>query len=132
MQKGGIPRAPGCLEHTGVVTQLIREAHENSGDLAGLWLDLFKVYGSILHKLVELALHLHHVPSKIKELILDYYNNFRLRVTSGQSCQTCLGKGIITGCTISVILFALAINMVVKTAEVECRRPVSRSGISPR
>lgn len=46
----------------------------------------------------------------------------------GQSCQTCLGKGIITGCTISVILFALAINMVVKTTEVECRRPLSRSG----
>lgn len=83
MQKGGIPRAPGCVEHTGVVTQLIREAHENSGDLAGLWLDLFKVYGSIPHKLVELTLHLHHVPSKIKELILDYCNNFRLRVTSG-------------------------------------------------
>ncbi|KAL7856407.1 hypothetical protein AOLI_G00200110 [Acnodon oligacanthus] len=26
VQKGGIPNVPGCLEHTGVVTQLIRES----------------------------------------------------------------------------------------------------------
>ncbi|XP_016087054.1 uncharacterized protein, partial [Sinocyclocheilus grahami] len=112
VQKGGIPGAPGCLEHTGVVTQLIREAHENRGDLVVLWLDLANAYGSIPHKLVELALHLHHVPSKIKDLILDYYNNFRMRVTSGSETSDWhrIGKGIITGCTISVILFALAMN----------------------
>ncbi|KAL3976498.1 mitochondrial import inner membrane translocase subunit TIM8 [Sarotherodon galilaeus] len=103
VQKGGIPGVPGCLEHTGVVTHLIREAHENRGDLAVLWLDLTNAYGSIPHKLVEHALHLHHVPSKIKDLILDYYANFRLRVTSGAvtSGWHRLGKGIITGCTIS-------------------------------
>ncbi len=26
VQKGGVPGVPGCIEHTGVVTQLIREA----------------------------------------------------------------------------------------------------------
>ncbi len=100
VQKRGIPGAPGCLEHTCVVTQLIREAHENRGDLVVLWLDLANAYGSIPHKLVKLALHLHHVPSKIKDLILDYYNNFRMRVTSGSetSDRHRIGKGITTGC----------------------------------
>ena len=104
--------APGCLEHTGVVTQLIREAHDNRGDLVVLWLDLAYAYRSTLHKLVKLALHLHHVPSKIKDLILDYYNNFRMRVTPGSETSDwhCIGKGIITGCTISVIPFALVMN----------------------
>nr|XP_061817543.1 uncharacterized protein LOC133607102 [Nerophis lumbriciformis] len=131
VQKGGIPGVPGCLEHNGVVTQLIREAHESRGELAVLWLDLTNAYGSIPHKLVELALHRHHVPSKIKDLILDYYNNFRLRVTSGSITSDWhrLEKGIITGCTISVVLFTLAMNMVVKSAEVECRGPLSRSGV---
>ncbi|XP_049336392.1 uncharacterized protein LOC125802421 [Astyanax mexicanus] len=130
VQKGGIS-APGCLEHTGVVTQLIREAHENKGDLAVLWLDLANAYGSIPHKLVELALHLHHVPSKIKDLILDYYNKFRMRVTSGSETSDwhSIEKGIITGCTISVVLFSLAMNMVVKSAEVECRGPLTKSGV---
>lgn len=33
VQKGGIPKVPRCLEHTGVVTQLIREARENKDGL---------------------------------------------------------------------------------------------------
>ncbi|KAL7891157.1 hypothetical protein AOLI_G00006330 [Acnodon oligacanthus] len=56
VQKGGIPKVPRCSEHTGVVTQLIREARENKGDLVVLWLDLTNAYGSIPHKLVEEAL----------------------------------------------------------------------------
>lgn len=48
VQKGGIPGVPGCLEHTGVVAQLIREARECNGDLAVLWLDPANAYGSIL------------------------------------------------------------------------------------
>ena len=130
VQKGGIPGVPGCLEHTGVVTQLIREARESKGDLAVLWLDLTNAYGSIPHSLVEIALQKHHVPSNIRVLILDYYNNFRMRVTSGSTTSNWhrLEKGIITGCTISVTLFALAMNMVAKSAEVECRGPKTKSG----
>lgn len=66
VQKGGFTGAPGCLEHTGSVTQLIREARENRGNLAALWLDLANAYGSRPHKLVKLALHRHPVPSKIQ------------------------------------------------------------------
>lgn len=130
VQKGGVPGVPGCLEHRGVVFQLIREARESRGDLATLWLDLSNAYGSIPHKLVETALTRHHVPGTITNLIMDYYNNFQLRVTSGSltSAWQRLEKGIITGCTISVPLFSLAMNMIVKSAEVECRGPLSRSG----
>lgn len=78
VQKGGIPKVPGCLEHTGVVTQLIREAQKNKGDLVVLWLDLSNAYGSIPHKLVEEALRRHHIPDKFRDLILDYYGSFSL------------------------------------------------------
>ena len=110
--------------------QLIREARESKGDLATLWLDLTNAYGSIPHKLVETALTRHHVPEKICNLITDYYSDFSARVSSGQvpSAWHRLEKGIITGCTISVSLFSLAMNMIVKSAEVECRGPKSRSG----
>lgn len=106
VQKGGVPGVPGCLEHTGVVTLLIREANESKGDLAVLWLDLANAYGSIPHKLVETAQARHHVPVKICNLIMDHYNNFSARVSSGQvtSFWHKLEKGIITGCTISVSL----------------------------
>lgn len=84
VQKGGIPGVPGCLEHTGVVTQLIREPREGRGDLTVLWLYLTNAYGSISDKLVEVALKKHHVPQKVEDLILDYYSKFSLRVSSGQ------------------------------------------------
>lgn len=107
--------------------QLIREAHEGNGDLSVLWLDLANAYGSIPHKLIMLVLQRHHVPSKIT----DYYSKFRLRATTGSGTSDChrLEKGIITCCTISVILFALTINMIFKSAEVECRGPLMRSGV---
>lgn len=81
VQKEGIPGVPGCLEHSGVVIQLIREAHEGKGDLAVLWLDLANAYGSIPHKLVEVALERPQVPRNIKVLIMDYYNSLNLRFT---------------------------------------------------
>jgi len=90
----------------------------DKGDLVVLWLDLTNAYGSIPHKLVEEALRRHYIPDRFRDLILVYYNNFSLRVSAG--CTTSdwhrLEKGIITGCTISVILFTLAMNMLVKAA----------------
>lgn len=130
VQKGGVPGVPGCLEHTGMVTQLLREAKENRGDLVVLWLDLANAYGSMPHKLVQEALGRHHVPATVRDLIQDYYSDFKLRVLSGSTTSEWhrLEVGIITGCTISVILFALAMNMLVKSAELECRGPKSNTG----
>ncbi|XP_063056078.1 uncharacterized protein LOC134450153 [Engraulis encrasicolus] len=130
VQKGGISGMPGCVEHTGVVTQLIREARENRGNLSVLWLDLANAFGSIPHKLVQLTLVKHHVPSKCRDLIADYYNNFSMRVSAGATPSSWhkVDIGIITGCTISVTLFSLAMNMLTKSAEPECRGPRMNSG----
>ncbi|XP_060938981.1 uncharacterized protein LOC133018922 [Limanda limanda] len=130
VQKGGIPGMSGCVEHTGVVTQLIREARENKGNLSVLWLDLANAFGSIPHKLVQLTLRKHHVPSRCRDLIADYYSNFRMRVSSGAITSSWhkVEIGIITGCTISVTLFSLAMNMLTKSAEPECRGPRTNSG----
>ncbi|XP_061925310.1 uncharacterized protein LOC133664585 [Entelurus aequoreus] len=130
VQKGGISGMSGCMEHTGVVTQLIREARENKGNLSVLWLDLANAFGSIPHKLVQLTLMKHHVPSRCRDLIADYYSNFRMRVSSGPTTSSWhkVEIGIITGCTISVTLFSLAMNMLTKSAEPECRGPRTNSG----
>ena len=62
VQKGGIPRFPGCLEHTSVISQLIKEAKEMKGDLTVVWLDLANAYGTVPHKLIETALEHYHIP----------------------------------------------------------------------
>lgn len=83
VQKGGISETPGCLEHIGVVTQLIRETWENEGNLSVLWIDLANAYRLILHKLVQLTLEKHHVPSRVWDLTADNYTKFRMTVSSG-------------------------------------------------
>ncbi|KAK0134481.1 hypothetical protein N1851_029910 [Merluccius polli] len=112
IQKGGIPKVPQCLEHTGVVTQLTQEAWENKGDLVD-------TFGSIPN-----------TDTTSQDLIMDYYNSFSLRVSSGTTTSEWikLEKGIITGCTISVIVLALTMNMLAKSAE-ECRRPLTKSSV---
>ena len=40
-----------------------------------------------------------------------------------------LERGIITGCTISATLFMLTMNLLIKTTELECRGPITRSGV---
>jgi hypothetical protein len=71
VQKGGISGILGCVEYTGVVTQIIREAKENKGDLTVIWLDLVNAYGTISHKLIDLVLQLYHLPIKIQALALQ-------------------------------------------------------------
>lgn len=67
-----------------MVTQLIQEARINKGNLAVLWLDLANAYGSIPHKLLQLTLTNHHVPSRARDLLADYYGNIRMRESSGE------------------------------------------------
>ena len=76
------------------------------------------------HKLVQYTITKHHVPGKVADLILVYYGRFSMRVSSGSvTSEWHRLKVGITGYTISVILFALAMNMIVKSAEAECRVP---------
>lgn len=87
-----------------------------------MWLELSNAYGSVPHKLIEMALEKYHVPQKVRAFIVDYYSKFSLRVSSGgiTSDWHQLEVGIITGCTISVTLFTLVMNMLVKSAQPEC------------
>lgn len=55
-QKGSIPGLSGCLEHTCILSQLIREAKESKGNLMVVCLDLANEYGSIPHDLINAAM----------------------------------------------------------------------------
>ncbi|KAL7849977.1 hypothetical protein SRHO_G00193260 [Serrasalmus rhombeus] len=88
LQKGGISGMLDCVQHIVIVTQLIREARENKGNLSVLWLDLTNAFVSIPHNLVQLTLLKHHVPSRYRDLIADYYNKFRMRFSSGATTSS--------------------------------------------
>ena len=81
VQKSGIPGVAGCVEHTSVITQIIRKATENKGELAVIWLDLANAYGTLPHQLIDTNLQKYHVPDKVRKLLDYYYNSFKMRFT---------------------------------------------------
>ena len=126
-----MPGFSGCLEHNSVITEIIREAKEDKGNLAIVWLDLANAYGSVPHQLIERAMVQYHIPNKIQDIIIRYYSNIKVHFTTGTFTTKYqqLEKGIVTGCTVSVILFVMAINLIINIAEKEGQGSVSRSGI---
>ena len=130
IQKGGIPGVSGCLEHTAILSQLIQEAKKNKKDLVVAWLDIANAYGSIPHRLIETALIRAHIPERIRKLIHSYYGNVSIRFTTKDFTTEFqkIEKGIITGCTLSVILFALTMTMLVSSVKGETKGPKTVSG----
>ncbi|XP_059378226.1 uncharacterized protein LOC132114105 [Carassius carassius] len=109
IQKGGIPGFSGCLEHTGVLSQMIREAKASKGNLTVVWLDLANAYGSIPHALIHTALDHYHIPQHIKRMITSYFGGIQLRFKAAN--------------------FTTQWQSLEKAAEKEARGPKMESGI---
>ena len=130
VQKGGVPGVSGCLEHTSILSQLIREAKAEKKDLVVTWIDIANAYGSMPHSLILTALRRTHVPEDICKLVESYYSDVKIRFTTKEfttEWQT-VEKGIITGCTMSVVLFSLAMTMLVMSVDKETKGPKTSSG----
>ena len=130
IQKGGVPAVSGCMEHTAILSQLIREAKAEKKDLVVVWLDIANAYGSIPHSLIQLALRRAHVPEEVCKLVEAYYADMKIRFTTKEFTTDWqrVEKGIITGCTLSVILFALSMTMLAMSVKEETKGPRTVSG----
>ena len=95
-----------------------------------MWLDLANAYGSIPHELIETSLDHYHIQGHVKGLIKSYFGDIKLRFTVGNVTTRWqpLEKGIVTGCTLSVILFIIGMNLIIKAAKRETRGPITASG----
>ncbi|XP_052240804.1 uncharacterized protein LOC127851227 [Dreissena polymorpha] len=130
-QKGGVPGFSGCIEHTCAISQLIREAKINKTDLTVVWLDLANAYGTVPHQVIEFALKHHHVPEHIQSIVRSYYRNINMHFTTKNFTTSWiqLQKGIVTGCTVSVVLFIAAMNLIIKAGDRESRGPKTQTDI---
>ena len=99
---------------------MMREAKAEKGDLTVVWLDLAR------SKLIEKALRHYHVPEQVQILISQYFSGMKIRFSTGDitTAWQDLGKGIMTGCTVSPILFNMDMNIIMTGEERERERPV--------
>ena len=71
-----------------------------------------------------------HIPEEVISMVENYYSNARIRFAT-QNFTTewqRVEKGIITGCTLSVALFSLAMTWVVMSVKKETKGPKLSSG----
>ena len=71
-----------------------------------MWLDLVNAYGSVAHKLIEAAMKLYHIPEKVQGIVRSYIKGMTIRFTVDDHTTSWhrIEKGIVTACTISLIL----------------------------
>ena len=126
VQKAGIPGIPGCVEHAASIWDTIQEAKKNGSDLNVVWLDLANAYGSVPHELLFKAMDFFHIPEKVKAVMKNYYNKFKMRFTTGDFTTDWhrLEVGIGAGCTISVIWFVLVMEMILRS--VDCSEKIAK------
>ncbi|KAK3720950.1 hypothetical protein RRG08_047516 [Elysia crispata] len=119
VQKGGIPGVSGCLEHATMIWEAIQRAKSEKLNLDVIWLDLANAYGSVPHQMIQLALRMYHVPEDIQVMLDDYFSGFRMRFSTNSYTTDGINLeiGITMGCTISPILFVMAMEVILKAAE---------------
>ena len=97
----------GCLEHSFVLMEALREAKASTRQIVVTWIDLANAYGSVRHNLIQFALNWYHVPLVIQELIFDHYEKLcAMIITNNWSTRFFLFDiGLCQGCVLSTILF---------------------------
>ncbi len=118
VQKAGVPGFPGCVEHSAMIWHTIQLAKSNKQDLSVVWLDLANAYGSVPHKLIEFAMEFFYIPQKLINYLMKYYELFQMRFTTTAYTTGWqdLQVGIPMGCTVSPVLFVMAMEIITRGA----------------
>ena len=85
----------------------------------GTWLDVANTYESLPHRVIMTALQKAHLPKEMCKLVESYFPDVKIRFSTKEYTTEFqqVEKGILTFCTLSVILFALAMTMLVMAAK---------------
>ncbi|GFO47106.1 reverse transcriptase [Plakobranchus ocellatus] len=102
-----------------MIWEAIQRAKSEKLNRNVVWLDLANAYGSIPHEMIQLALRMYHVPEVIQVMPGDYFSGFRMWFSTNDYTTNWINLevGIALGCTISLILFIMAMEVIFKAAE---------------
>ena len=109
-------KVPGCWEHMSVVWDKFQSRKTEKGNIAAIWLGVANAYGSVPHQLLFFALRQYGIPEHWVSLFIKYYEGlwgitWSDLAPSGWHHHL---KGIFMGCTASIILFLLAVNVILE------------------
>ena len=113
VQKGFINDMAGCVEHTTMLSELLKNAKHTNRQITICWTDLANAFGSLRHDLIQFALDWYHFPVEFRQFVHSYYEGLliRVRTRSWTTEPVPLLMGIFQGCPLSVQLFNVVWNI---------------------
>ena len=114
IQKGCMEKIPGCWEHMSMVWDSLKSAKHDKTSLSAIWLDVANAYGSVPHRLIYFALKRYGVSEKWIKIIQQYYGGIWSKCFQESSSWHHHRRGIFIGCTVSIVLFLAAINVIIE------------------
>ncbi|GFO37481.1 reverse transcriptase [Plakobranchus ocellatus] len=102
-----------------MIWEAIQRAKSEKLNLDVVWLDLANAYGSVPHEMIQLVLRMYHVPEDIQVMLDDYFSGFRMMFSTNDYTTNWINPevGIAMECTLSSILFVMAMEVILKAAE---------------
>ena len=120
LQKGFLPGVAGCLEHSSLLTEALRDARSCKRSICISCLDLRNAFGSVRHSLIQFALRHYQFPVHYQRLIHAFYNHLLALVDVPEDFQTQpfhFAIGVFQGCTLSPLLFNLVVQLLLDSLE---------------
>ena len=111
-----IGQADGCAEHNFILTSIEEEAKRNKRPVHMVWLDLTDAFGSVPHDLIWFTLNKMGMHPDTIELFKDMYRDNKSIYQCGRtfSDEIDLKQGVKQGCPLSMTLFCLSIDFLVR------------------
>jgi hypothetical protein len=115
IQKGFLSGIAGCVEHSFMLFEAMKEAKQEQRQIVVSWIDLANAYGSVRHNLIQFALNWYHVPKQIQTLIFNYYDKLMAKVVTKEWTSNffIFDIGLFQGCVLSTILFLCVFQLLI-------------------
>ena len=113
VQKGFMKKMSGCLEHTQVLMEELKDAKSTRRQMFVVWVDLMNAYGRVPHNLILFALKHYKFPKWLLEYIYKYYDELTVRIVTKdwKSNWFYYLIGLFQGDPLSVVLFLIVFNL---------------------
>ena len=114
-QKGFLPGKAGCIEHSTITAEAMKDARKYRKDLTITWVDFANAFGSPRHTLLQFALKHFHIPPHMCNIFRNYYSSLSAAVhTQKWTTDTFSFRiGVFQGCTASPVLFNMVIQLAI-------------------
>jgi len=112
LQKGFMPKMPGCVEHSARGVGALKDAKSSGRKLCAAMIDLANAFGSTPHAGLLFAMFWFGLPTAVQELIQNYYSSLRVFVRTKQwrTAGILMLVGVFQGDPFSPIIFNLFLN----------------------